>query len=83
MTDPVQTLAERLNLQDLIGGLVGDLRALRRGEISVREAHARAELARQILRGVHYVVQAQRVIEQRSKPTPALGGRRARGGEAR
>lgn len=66
-----QLLSERLDLQDLIGGLVGDLRALREGKISVREAHARAELARQILRGVHYVVVAQKYLEDRARALPS------------
>lgn len=65
------TLSERLNLSDLISGLVGDLKDLRDGKISVREAHARAELARQILRGVHYVVQTQKFLESRALPTPS------------
>lgn len=64
------SLAERLNLSDLIAGLVGDLNALRAGKISVRDAHARAELARQILRGVHYVVQAQKFLEGQALPPP-------------
>ena len=70
MSEHPNTLAERLDLVDLIGGLVGDLRLLRTGGISVREAHARAELARQILRGVHYVVQAQKFLEGRALSAP-------------
>jgi hypothetical protein len=70
MIEDTKTLAESLNLTDLISGLVGDLRSLRAGKISVREAHARAELARQILRGVHYVVVAQRFIESQALPAP-------------
>lgn len=70
MADAPQTLAESLNLQTLIGDLVSDLKLLRAGKISVRDAHARAELARQILRGVHYVVQAQKYIEAQLPPPP-------------
>ena len=70
MPDQEQSLADRLNLSDLIAGLIGDLRQLRAGTISVREAHARAELARQILRGVHYVVVAQKFLEGRALPAP-------------
>jgi hypothetical protein len=65
------TMAEALNLAELITGLVGDLKDLRTGKISVREAHARAELARQVLRGVHYVVTAQKFIEGQAKRIPA------------
>lgn len=70
MQEATQSLAERLNLSDLIAGLVDDLRELRAGKISVRDAHARAELARQILRGVHYVVVAQKFLEGRALPPP-------------
>lgn len=62
------TLAERFSLDDLIGGLSSDLRELRAGKISVRDAHARAVLAKQILRAVHYVVMAQKYMEGRAVP---------------
>lgn len=65
-----QSMAEALNLGELIAGLIGDLKDLRTGRISVREAHARAELARQVLRGVHYVVTAQKFIEGQAKQLP-------------
>ena len=71
MNENEQSLAERLDLATLIAGLIGDLKSLRAGQISVREAHARAELARQILRGVHYVVTAQKYLEGRALPSPA------------
>lgn len=64
------SLAKRLDLQDLVGGLVGDLRDLRDGKISIKEAHARAELARQILRGVQYVIQAQKFLEGQARVLP-------------
>lgn len=69
----VAPLSESLNLQNLIGGLIGDLNDLRAGKISVRDAHARAELARQILRGVHYVVQAQKFLSGQALPPPDGG----------
>lgn len=74
MDDGSQTLTERLDLATLIAGLMGDLKELRSGGISVREAHARAELARQILRGVHYVVTAQKYLEGRALPAPRASG---------
>ena len=64
---PEQSMAEMLNLAELITGLVNDLKELRAGKISIREAHARAELARQVLRGVHYIVTAQRFIDGQAK----------------
>lgn len=70
MENDTQPLAERLDLATLIAGLMDDLKSLRMGKITIREAHARAELARQILRGVHYVVTAQKYLEGRALPRP-------------
>lgn len=42
----------RLNLEEIINGLAGDLRSLRAGEISIGDAQARAMLAKQIFNGV-------------------------------
>lgn len=74
VTPPPQesgTLGERLNLGQFVLDLANDLTLLRTGRISVREAHARAELARQFLRGVHYVVLAQKFIEGNATALPA------------
>lgn len=65
------SLAERFELQDLINSLSQDLKDLRAGKITVRDANARAVLAKQILRGVHYVVTAQKFLEGRALPAPA------------
>lgn len=73
---PAQTLTEKFDLGDLVSSLVGDLRALRENKISVRDAHARAELARQILRGVHYVVTAQKFLEGNAKQLPTADSAR-------
>lgn len=72
------SLADRFSLDDLIVGLAGDLKALREGKISVRDAQARAVLAKQILRGVHYVVMAQKFIEGRALPAPEQRERKRR-----
>jgi hypothetical protein len=63
-------LSERFNLAKFTDDLVGDLKALRQGKITVREARARADLAKQVLRSVHYVVTAQKYLAENA--TPAL-----------
>lgn len=63
-------LTERFNLMTFTDDLMGDLRALRAGKITVRDAKARAELARQILRSVHYVVTAQKFMASQAKQLP-------------
>ncbi len=61
-------MSERFNLTSFTDDLINDLHLLRNGKISVRDAHARAELARQVLRAVHYVVIAQRYLVDRALP---------------
>lgn len=63
-------LADRFRLDDLIDGLSNDLNLLRGGKISVRDAQARALLAKQILRGVHYVVTAQKLLSDQARLIP-------------
>lgn len=63
-------MTSRFDLLKFTDGLIGDLADLRKGKISVKDARARAELARQVLRAVHYVVSAQKFIEQSALPVP-------------
>jgi hypothetical protein len=64
-------LSDRFQLDAMIDDLAQDLRDLRAGRISVRDAQARAALAKQILRGVHYVVQAQKFLADNARQIPA------------
>ena len=66
-----ETLGERLRLDDVIAGLAQDLTDLRAGKISVKEARARGDLARESFRGVRLVVDAQRRIEAAAKILPS------------
>lgn len=63
-------MTQRFDLLTFTDGLIKDLAELRLGKISVRDARARAELARQVLRSVHYVVSAQKFIEQQALSVP-------------
>lgn len=45
-SSPQGPITERFNLMDFTDELIGDLKLLRAGKISVRDAHARSELAR-------------------------------------
>lgn len=63
-------LSDRFQLDAMIDDLAQDLRDLRAGKISVRDAQARAALAKQILRGVHYVVQAQKFLAASARQLP-------------
>lgn len=63
-------LGERLGLPDIVLGIATDLKALRAGNISIRDARARAELARELLRAVRMVIDAQKFIEGQALPAP-------------
>lgn len=73
-TPQLESLTDQFSLDALIKSLSADLNALREGKISVRDAQARANLARQILRGVHYVVMARKFMEDGAKPVAQLAG---------
>lgn len=57
-------LGERFALDAVIDGLAGDLVALRSGQISVPDALARAELAKQIFNGLRLVISGRRMLEK-------------------
>ncbi len=60
-------VADSLGLRDVILGLVGDMTALRAGQISPADALARAALAKQVFNGVRLYVQASNFISQSAK----------------
>ncbi len=75
MSEPAQDdkpqidgVPEGIDLAQFTKELIGDLRGLRSGRISIPQARASAELARQIIRSMHLVVSAQKLIEERAKP---------------
>lgn len=69
--DGARPISDGLRLDDVIHGLNEDLHDLRAGKISVAQARASAELARQLLRGVHYVIQARRFLEGNAEALPS------------
>lgn len=60
-------VSDRLNLEDIINGLAGDLRALRAGEITVSDAQARAVLAKQIFNGVRIYLNGMALLSGQAK----------------
>jgi hypothetical protein len=65
-------LGERFSLDGVINGLISDLEDLRGGRISVSDAKARAELAKQAMNGIRLVVTAQKFLEQGARQISAL-----------
>ena len=65
-------LGTALDLRQFTLGIINDLERLRAGQISVPDARARADLAKQALRAIGYIITAEKMIEQRALP-PAAG----------
>jgi hypothetical protein len=61
------SIAETFNLEEVITGLASDLKERRAGKITVEDARARADLARQIFNGLRLFVTAQKYLEQNMK----------------
>ncbi len=60
-------LSEKFSLESVIGGLAADLQDLRAGRISIADASARAELAKQIFNGVRLVVNTRKMLETEAR----------------
>lgn len=60
-----------IDLAAFTKSLIADLEGLRTGKVSVQQARASAELARQVIRSMHLIVTAQRLIESRALPVPS------------
>lgn len=71
--ESVQPIIAGLNIEAFTLGLIQDLNDLRAGKIDVPSARARAELAKQALRAVGYVLQAQRLLVDRARTIKAIG----------
>lgn len=75
---PAHPLDGLISYKDFIAGLVGDLTALRAGELTVAQARARSDLAKQIVRAVAVGLDAQRLLVESAKPVNVLPGVKAR-----
>lgn len=60
--------SDRLGLDKVIDGLVGDLEALRAGRITVNDAIARSLLAKQIFNGVRLYLTGTKLLSDRAVP---------------
>ena len=65
-------VSEKLGLETIIAGLVGDLDELRAGTISVNDAMARSMLAKQIFNGVRIYLNGTKLLSEAAKPVAAL-----------
>lgn len=67
-------VSPRVDLDEIIADLVGDLRELRAGKLSTKDARVRAELAREVMRGFRLVIEARKFLAQNAKPIRAIEG---------
>ncbi|EJU15131.1 hypothetical protein LH128_00070 [Sphingomonas sp. LH128] len=75
MQDGITDTAERYSLDMIVKGIADDLVALRAGSISIKDAQARALLAKQYMNGVRLVMNARQSLEASARPA----GRIAKG----
>jgi hypothetical protein len=66
---------DQYSLDAIVKGIADDLIALREGRISIKDAQARALLAKQYMNGVRLVMNARKSLEGAAKPVAALPGR--------
>lgn len=69
MTDTTAPLAEQLAAFAV--ELMGDVRDLRAGKVTVTDARARALLAREAMRAIHLQFEGMKWLEARAKQLPA------------
>lgn len=66
-------IGEAFDVPAIIYGLAQDLKDLRSGKITPKEAQVRADMAKQIFNGLRIVVSAQRFMSANAKNVPAMG----------
>jgi hypothetical protein len=64
-------VASPYSLDVIVKGIADDLLALRAGTISIKDAQARALLAKQYMNGVQLVINARRSLEDEARPVLA------------
>lgn len=67
-------LSARFDLMVFTDSLIGDLQDLRAGKITVQDARARADLAKQALRAVSLIVTAQKFMAGQARQISQQNG---------
>ncbi len=71
MQDALTDIGEPYSLDAIVKGIADDLLALRAGTISIKDAQARALLAKQYMNGVRLVLNARNSLEAAAKSIAA------------
>lgn len=72
--DDTADIADGFDVPEIIRGLAGDLKDLRAGTLSPKEAQVRADIAKQIFNGLRLVVSAQKFMSQKARQVNAIEG---------
>lgn len=75
MPEPLTDTADQYSLDTIVKGIADDLIALRAGRISIKDAQARALLAKQYMNGVRLVMNARQSLEDHAKPARLPGSK--------
>ncbi|RUM06769.1 hypothetical protein [Rhizobium chutanense] len=67
-------IGDVFDVPSIIRGLAQDLKDLRAGKLTPKEAQVRADIAKQIFNGLRLVVSAQRYLSEKAKPVTAIEG---------
>lgn len=67
MQDSLSDVGSPYSLDAIVRGIADDLVALRQGKISIKDAQARALLAKQYMNGVRLVLNARNSLESAAK----------------
>ncbi len=67
MQDALTDIGSAYSLDAIVKGIADDLMALRAGTISIKDAQARALLAKQYMNGVRLVLNARNSLEAAAK----------------
>jgi len=72
--DAPTDIGDRYSLDMIVKGIADDLVALRAGQISIKDAQARALLAKQYMNGVRLVINARKSLEADARPSAISAG---------
>lgn len=72
MPEALTDVSDQYSLDAIVKGIADDLIALRSGRISIKDAQARALLAKQYMNGVRLVMNARNSLEMAAKPVSRL-----------
>lgn len=75
-----RTLDEQFDIAAIVRGLASDLQRVRDGTMTIQQASAQAELAKQLFNGLRLVIQARKFLDAEMKAVGITNKRGPRNG---